>query len=190
MKQQMLALAAGLMMSGAASAVVTLNPTDSTNLGNFGAPTSWSESFQVLQTGAINHSLAFTITENLYGGSGVSNIPLGWDLGGGLTMTFTNITGLTARIYDSSNAVYESFTQASLGHLTLPADTLFYAGNYTLKITGNAEGTGTPAGMYVIGAVTAPVPEPETWGMLLAGLGLIGLRLRQRMRTTEQATTA
>jgi hypothetical protein len=180
MKLQSLALAAGLLVSSTASAVVTLNLTDGTNLGNFGAPTSWSESFQVSQTGTINHSLAFYISENLYGGSGVSNIPLGWNLGGGLTMTFTDITDLTATIYDSSNAVYKFFNETSTGHLTLPADTLFYTGNYTLKITGNAIGQGTPAGMYVIGAVTAPVPEPETWGMLLAGLGLVALRLRQK----------
>ena len=28
----------------------------------------------------------------------------------------------------------------------------------------------------------APVPEPETWGMLLSGLGLIGMMARRRMR--------
>jgi len=180
MKQQILALAAGLVMSSGASAVVTLNLNDSTNLGNFGAPTSWSESFQVSQTGDINHSLAFYIKEDLYGGSGVTNIPLGWDLGGGLTMTFTNITGLEATIYDSNNNWFRDFTETSTGHLTLPANTLFYTGNYTLKITGKAEGTGDIAGMYVIGAVTAPGPEPETWGMLRAGLGLVALRLRQK----------
>jgi hypothetical protein len=169
---------------------VNLGLVDGTNLGNFGAPTSWSETFQVAEKGAINHILAFTITEPLFAGSGVANIPLNWDLGGGLTVTFTDITNLKATIYNSSNAVHESFTQATLGYLTLPASTYFGAGNYTLKITGEAIGGGNPTGMYVIGAVTAPVPEPETWGMLLAGIGLIGLRLRQRMRATEQAMTA
>ncbi len=183
MKLYALALAAGLMVSGTASAVVTLSLDDGKNLGNFGAPTSWSGSFQVLDKGDINHSLGFTITENLYGGSGVSNIPLGWDLGGGLTMMFTDITNLAATIYDSSGAVYKPFTETSTGHLSLPVSTIFYTGSYTLKITGIASGEGDTAGMYVIGAVTAPVPEPETWGMLLAGLGLVGLRLRQKRAT-------
>ncbi len=30
--------------------------------------------------------------------------------------------------------------------------------------------------------VLTPVPEPETWGMMLAGLGLVGLAARRRMR--------
>lgn len=179
MKFHALALAAGLMVSGTASASVTLNLSDSTNLGNFGAPTSWSESFQVSQSGAINHNLAFTITENLYAGSGLANIPLNWDFGN-FTVQFTNINGLAATIVDSNNATYVSFTQISAGYLTLPASTYFATGTYTLKVTGTATGSGNPAGMYTIAAVTAPVPEPETWGMLLAGLGLIGLRLRQK----------
>ena len=29
-------------------------------------------------------------------------------------------------------------------------------------------------------AVLSPVPEPQTWGLMLAGLGLLGLRLRRR----------
>jgi hypothetical protein len=28
-------------------------------------------------------------------------------------------------------------------------------------------------------AYAAPIPEPESWAMLLAGMGLIGLRLRR-----------
>lgn len=28
--------------------------------------------------------------------------------------------------------------------------------------------------------VAAPVPEPETWAMLVSGLGLVGMRLRRR----------
>jgi hypothetical protein len=63
-------------------------------------------------------------------------------------------------------------------HLTLPDNTFFAAGDYTMLVGGNA--TGSAGGLYNITAVTAPVPEPETWGMLLAGLGLIGLRLRQK----------
>lgn len=33
----------------------------------------------------------------------------------------------------------------------------------------------------------APVPEPETWGMLLAGLGLVGWQARRRARKATQA---
>lgn len=41
---------------------------------------------------------------------------------------------------------------------------------------GNAAATGMGTVLYTL----APVPEPETWAMLLGGLGLLGLRARRR----------
>jgi hypothetical protein len=46
------------------------------------------------------------------------------------------------------------------------------AGNYTLQF--NLFGGGHYTGNYAISAVTTPVPEPETYGMMLFGLGLMG----------------
>lgn len=46
------------------------------------------------------------------------------------------------------------------------------AGNYTLQF--NLAGGGNYTGSYSISAVTTPVPEPETYGMMLVGLGLMG----------------
>jgi hypothetical protein len=37
----------------------------------------------------------------------------------------------------------------------------------------------------VVLQVTA-VPEPETWAMLLAGLGLVGLQLRRKMKVSDK----
>jgi hypothetical protein len=37
-------------------------------------------------------------------------------------------------------------------------------------------------GVKFLSAPIAPVPEPETWAMMLAGLGLLGLSLRRRKR--------
>lgn len=186
MKKQILALVAGLMMSGGASATVSLNLVDGTNLGNFGAPQEWSDSFSVSGTGTIQHSLTFTIMENLYAGSGIFDIPLELPFGA-FTVSVFNINELSASIFDSSDTLYTSFAQAGNNpdHLTLPTGSYFAAGNYTLKIGGTA--TGGSGAMYTIAAVTAPVPEPETWGMLLAGVGLIGLRMRQRRHASRQA---
>ncbi|MBA5687597.1 FxDxF family PEP-CTERM protein [Rugamonas apoptosis] len=53
------------------------------------------------------------------------------------------------------------------------------AGNYTLEVDGyvaSANG-GSYSGNI---AVAAAVPEPETYGMLLAGLGLLGVLARRR----------
>ncbi len=35
-------------------------------------------------------------------------------------------------------------------------------------------------GSYLVKTITAPIPEPETYAMLLAGLGLLGLMTRRR----------
>ena len=63
-------------------------------------------------------------------------------------------------------------------------------GSYFFKITGDTDGwglnidgvaaNGVENGAYFFNASAAPVPEPETWAMLLAGLGLVGLQLRRR----------
>lgn len=186
MKLHTLALVAGLMMSGGASATVNLNNFSGTNLGLFGAPELWSEAFSVADLGEFEHSLAFTITENLYAGSGIMDISLAMP-SGNFTLVLTNIDNLSAEIF-SGSASFATFSQVGdADHLALAAGTYFAAGDYTLKIGGSATGSGSPAGFYNIAAVTAPVPEPETWGMLLAGAGLIGLRMRQRRHASRQA---
>lgn len=50
-------------------------------------------------------------------------------------------------------------------------------GNYYLFIKGISTGTGGYNGSV---ALTSPVPEPETYGMMLAGLGLMGFVARRR----------
>ncbi len=185
MKFRTLGLIIGLAMTGSSHAAVnSLQLTDTFDLGAFGAPTGYGDVFSVASQGTINHALTFTILTDLYAGSGVADIPL--DLSyGSFTVEFTNITGLTAQIFDSNNDLYTSFMAPSgSDYLTLPASSFFSAGDYTLRIGGVATGTGSPAGLYTVAAVTAPVPEPETWGMLLAGVGLIGLRMRQRIRAS------
>lgn len=179
MKLHTLVLAAGLMVAGGAHAAVnSLNLTDTLHLGSFSAGTTYGDAFAVTSAGTIDHSLTFKILTDLYAGSGVSDIPLDVNFGS-FTLTITNIDSLSANIYDSNNVLYTTFVSAGdPDHLTLPASSYFAPGDYTLKIGGTA--TGSNGGMYTVAAVTVPVPEPETWGMLLAGLGLIGLRLRQK----------
>jgi hypothetical protein len=55
-----------------------------------------------------------------------------------------------------------------------------------LTLKGVANGAGIPGqikpGTYSIAAVAAPVPEPETHAMMLAGLGTIGYMAARRRR--------
>ncbi|MFN3791627.1 FxDxF family PEP-CTERM protein [Massilia sp.] len=52
------------------------------------------------------------------------------------------------------------------------------AGNYYLQVSGNlVSDTGASFGGAVM---LAPVPEPETYGMMLGGLGILGFLARRR----------
>jgi hypothetical protein len=52
-------------------------------------------------------------------------------------------------------------------------------GNYALKVNGQVSGTG--GGAFGGDLTVSPVPEPQAWGMLLAGLGLLGVAGRRKL---------
>ncbi len=65
------------------------------------------------------------------------------------------------------------------------------AGWYTVYVGGTDGSVVTPGGSSAeYGLVVSAVPEAETWAMLLAGLGLIGWRLRKQQPTTSWNMTA
>jgi len=51
-------------------------------------------------------------------------------------------------------------------------------GDYYYLVTGT--GTGTSGGFYTLSSTVTPVPEPETYALLLAGLGAVGFVARRR----------
>lgn len=87
-----------------------------------------------------------------------------------------NILGLTVTLQDS--------TFALIGTDATPATGFTFsnlaAGTYALNVLGFA--TGNAGGFYAGGmiATTAPVPEPETYALLLAGLGVVGFMAARR----------
>lgn len=190
MKLPILALASAIWVSGSVYAsgfpafpVTSLDLADTAYLGAFDGGELYGETFTVSEQGTINHALNFDITGALYAGSGIFELSLG---------NITDINGLSANIYASGNTTtpYASFTSLLNGNLLiLPIGTYFGVNSYTLVIGGQATGSGLfglPTGAYTIGAVTAPVPEPETWAMLMVGLGLVGYRLRQKVRGMQE----
>ena len=54
------------------------------------------------------------------------------------------------------------------------------AGSYIFNVFGDVTGTAGGAYAGVISAQTAPIPEPETYAMMLAGLAALGFLARRR----------
>jgi hypothetical protein len=52
------------------------------------------------------------------------------------------------------------------------------SGSYALKVDGRVMGTG--GGAFGGDLTISPVPEPQAWGMLLAGLGLVSVAVRRK----------
>lgn len=70
---------------------------------------------------------------------------------------------------------------------TLSSDNLT-AGSYYVLVSGNlVSDTSAAFGGAVMMSPTAPVPEPETYGMMLAGLGVLGFLARRRKQAANQA---
>jgi hypothetical protein len=59
------------------------------------------------------------------------------------------------------------------------------AGAYYWAVAGDA--VGTQGGVYLYSANTVPIPEPETYAMMLAGLGMLGFMGKRRMKNSRQS---
>lgn len=77
---------------------------------------------------------------------------------------------------------------AGAGSLDLRIDAPLAAGNYYLSVYGITNGTqgGIYNGAISVTAVAAPVPEPESYAMLLAGLGVMGTIAMRRNKSKKQ----
>ncbi|MEP7099924.1 MAG: FxDxF family PEP-CTERM protein [Burkholderiales bacterium] len=96
---------------------------------------------------------------------------------GGQDIDFTSILIMQGA---STVATFANSGTDAQEHYTL-GQTLLAAGNYSLVITGlQSPAAASYAGNLAV--VAAPVPEPETYALLLAGLGVLGFVARRRRR--------
>ncbi|WP_158081292.1 FxDxF family PEP-CTERM protein [Rhodoferax fermentans] len=167
-------LAAGLLVSAGWASAAAPSPVSSTFDFSTASGTSFLNSFLVTPT------LDNTLFVSVYGGD-TQFSSLSFQIAGGQTVSATNLDGnLIASFNDKANS--------ALGN----AYTLLAGQSYVLTVTGvtKALTSGVNGSLSIkvrsgsvsfMPAVT-PVPEPESWAMLLAGLGFVGFVARRRAR--------
>lgn len=177
-----LAAAAVLMTTGVANASVANvagNGTESNpyNLGVIGASPSV---LAVTLNGAPGSSFTefanFTIPTLSTTTASANTYTL--NLGG---LNLFEIVGLTVSVWrdvhPSTTTLYSTFSGDNFTNFVGNLD----AGQYHLDINGFLGDTAS-VGQYSVALQAVPVPEPETYAMLLAGLGLVGLSTRRRKK--------
>jgi PEP-CTERM motif len=95
--------------------------------------------------------------------TGLSDISGDVDLLGATTGVSVSLFGTTPVPFDGDAA--DGFSFANLS-----------AGSYQLSFTGFGSGPGAFGGFYEV----SPVPEPETYALMLAGLGIVGFVAARR----------
>ena len=103
----------------------------------------------------------------------------------------------TTQLYHISGGSYSLFSKdsnASFGTWAFDGtsgDTshtvMLTNGGYYFGVSGVADGTN--GGIYGISTAIAPIPEPETYALLLTGLAVLGFASQRRRRLASLATT-
>jgi len=109
------------------------------------------------------------------------------------------ITGGSYSLNSSTDLVFGNGDDVSLGSWAYDGTTgatqhsvLLGAGNYYFEVLGNVTGTNIDgsskaSGTYTLSTNLAPVPEPETYALMMAGLGLMGFVARRRKQQNSAA---
>lgn len=89
-----------------------------------------------------------------------------------------SITSLAGGAHTPTNTTFTT-TKTSVNESWTLADVLLTAGTHTIEVYG-AYNLQPPTIGFTGNLVVTPVPEPETYLMLLGGLGILGLAARRR----------
>ncbi|NLS29273.1 hypothetical protein S2M10_42950 [Sphingomonas sp. S2M10] len=98
---------------------------------------------------------------------------------------FGSFTGEVASVATGTNYV----TIYTLGDFTPAAASGYDMGKASIQFTFNqAGGAGSDiSGSFSFASPPSPIPEPATWGMMIAGAGLAGAAVRRRRASAKVA---
>ena len=149
------------------------------DVGTIVAPATFS---QVLQksVGSFTDTWNFTIDAPTFSAGSVSNLAISVP-----NLSLFNISGLSAQLYTSTDFLVDDLDDnvGSTSQIKVGSG-LFSPGSYYFKLSGTADGAF--GGQYVFAVTTLPVPEPESYAMLLAGLGVMGaIAMRRNKRKAD-----
>ena len=171
-------LAAGLALAGACAAGnAAIAPS---SLGTLPLGTTLF-SASVIGVGLFGDTVSFSLPAN--GGTSYSalNNPFVF-MGSSFSTVFSSLT-----LKSNPNGIMGDGDDAVVGSTSLSGPSISLSvgptgpGNYYLVVSGSVPG-GNAGGLYGGGITVSPVPEPETYGLFLAGLGLLGTIVTRRRK--------
>lgn len=109
--------------------------------------------------------------------SGASDILLSLTLGENKLGLSKDIDFTSIRIVDAGNNVVSSWTPAPFAIFAI--DSLPITSSFSLILEGSVLKTGS----YDLSVTAAAVPEPETYALVLAGVGIVGFTAARRRRS-------
>lgn len=136
-------------------------------------------------SGSFTDRLLFNITSPAAFLSGsLQDVPVSFTFGASV-FNVLNIDNLKLTLHTSNGAL---LVDIGSGDDVGGSGILPMGMGYYYQVTGIANGTN--GGRYTFSAFAQAVPEPGTWAMLLAGLGLVGLQLRRKSKQDKSITPA
>lgn len=167
MKFKSFAAATAIALSSIGANAATYSIGDLTSLGDDGY--FFSSSFSARSSFSDIYNFSISGGENFFGA-------IASKVSAKASQSLTSFSGTLT----GGNGFSQSLSSFSVGlSQGLSFTDNLVAGSYSLALSGTSQAGGS----YSLTLMAAPVPEPETYAMLLAGLGLMGAIARRRNRS-------
>lgn len=138
------------------------------SLADFNTQATFDKPVTFSGASAITYDFTFSGSPSILLSLSLSELKLG---------SIKDIDFTSIKVVDSTNTVVSSWTPAALATFTL--DSLPITSSFSLVL----EGSVLKAGHYDLSVTAAAVPEPETYALLLAGVGVVGFTAARRRRS-------